>query len=260
MSDKIATEILGRVGVITITRPDALNALTFAIVERIARQFETWCSEGSVDGVVVSGAGDRAFAAGADIAELQGKSVADMIDTGMQRWLTRIRESPLPSVAAVSGFAFGGGCELALACDIRLATPTSKFGLPELGLGIIPGAGGTQLLSRYAGISVASYHILTGRPMSAERAHQIGLVSEIHEAPAIRDAAVGLVESMAAKGPLALRLAKRAIRASADTSLAAGLEVELLAQAALFGTEERAEGLAAFVEKRTPHFSHAHNE
>ncbi len=254
MSDDVASEILGRVGMITITRPDSLNAVTFAAVERVARQFETWCSEGSVDGVVVSGTGDRAFAAGADIAELQGKSVADMIDTGMQHWLTRIRESPLPSVAAVGGFAFGGGCELALACDIRLATPTSKFGLPELGLGIIPGAGGTQLLSRYAGISVASYHILTGRPMSAERAHQIGLVSEIHEAAAIREAAIGLVEAMAAKGPLALRLAKRAIRASADTSLAAGLEVELLAQAALFGTDERAEGLAAFVEKRTPHF------
>lgn len=254
MNAAITAEVTGRVGVITVNRPDALNALTFDVVRTIAQQFGTWRDDQSIHGVVITGAGDKAFAAGADITELQRKRVPEMTDTGMQHWMSTIRESPLPSVAAVSGFALGGGFELALACDIRIATPASKFGLPETGLGIIPGAGGTQLLSRYAGVSVANYHVLTGAPMSAERAHQLGLVSELHDAAQLRDAAIALVELMAGRGPLALRLAKRAIRASSDTSLAAGLEIELLAQAALFGTEERDEGLAAFVGKRQPNF------
>ncbi|MEW1975227.1 enoyl-CoA hydratase-related protein [Microbacterium profundi] len=254
MNAAVTAEVVGRAGVITVNRPDALNALTYDVVRTIAQQFDTWRDDQHVHGVVITGAGDRAFAAGADITELQRKRVPEMTDTGMQHWMTAIRESPLPSIAAVSGFALGGGFELALACDIRIATPASKFGFPETGLGIIPGAGGTQLLSRYAGVSVANYHVLTGALMSAERAHQLGLVSELHEPAALRDAAIALVETMAGRGPLALRLAKRAIRASSDTSLAAGLEIELLAQAALFGTEERDEGLAAFIGKRQPDF------
>lgn len=254
MNDAVTAETSGRVGIITVNRPDALNALTFDVVRAISQQFDAWRDDQSVHGVVITGAGDRAFAAGADITELQDKRVAEMTGTGMQHWMTAIRESPLPSVAAVRGFALGGGFELALACDIRIATPASKFGFPETGLGIIPGAGGTQLLSRYAGISVANYHVLTGALMSAERAHQLGLVSELHDAADIRDAAIALVQAMSERGPLAMRLAKRAIRSSADTSLAAGLEIELLAQAALFGTPERDEGLAAFVGKRTPNF------
>lgn len=254
MNVAVIAEVAGRTGIITVNRPDALNALTFDVVRTIAQQFDTWRDDQSVHGVVITGAGDRAFAAGADVTELQRKSVPEMTDTGMQHWMTAIRESPLPSVAAVSGFALGGGFELALACDIRIATPDSKFGFPETGLGIIPGAGGTQLLSRYAGVSVANYHVLTGAVMSADRAHQLGLVSELHDPAQLRDAAIALVDRMATRGPLATRLAKRTIRASSDTSLAAGLEIELLAQAALFGTEERSEGLAAFVGKRQPDF------
>lgn len=254
MNNSVISDVQGRVGIITVNRPDVLNALTFDVVRTISHQFDTWRDDGTVDGVVITGAGDRAFAAGADIAELRSKQVPEMTDTGMQHWMTTIRESPLPSVAAVNGFAFGGGFELALACDIRLATSTSKFAFPETGLGIIPGAGGTQLLSRYAGISVANYHVLTGAPMSAERAYQLGIVSELHPATEIREAAVALVTKMTDRGPIALRLAKRAIRASADTSLTAGMEVELLAQAALFGTDEREEGLVAFVDKRRPNF------
>lgn len=250
-------EIEGGIGFIRLNRPREHNALTFEIVDRIAGQIQQWEDSGQVSGVIVAGEGGKAFAAGADIRELLAKRVEDMVGPGMQHAMARIRNSTLPSVAAVDGVAFGGGFELALACDIRIATPRSRFGLPEVGLGVIPGAGGTQLLSRYAGISVANYHILTGKPMDAERAYQLGLVSELHEPDRLEPAAVELVHQISSKGPLSRRLAKRVIQASAESSMTSGLELELFAQAALFGTPDRAEGLQAFLERRPPSFPHA---
>lgn len=254
MSSGLHIETIDRIGVIRLDRPAELNALTFASVEEIAAQIQRWETGGDIDGVVITGSGQKAFAAGADIRELQDKSVQEMTARGMQHAMTALRQSSLISVAAVNGLALGGGFELALSCDIRVATSQASFGLPELGLGIIPGAGGTQLLTRYTNASVASYHILTGQPISAERAHQLGLVSELHEAQDLMEAALKVIGTIASKGPLARQLAKRAIHAAAHSGMDAGLEIELLAQAAIFGTQERDEGLSAFLDRRTPSF------
>lgn len=254
MSTGLHIETVDRIGIIRLDRPAELNALTFATVEEIAAQVQRWEVDGETDGVVITGSGQKAFAAGADIRELQDKSVQEMTARGMQHAMTALRESSLISVAAVNGLALGGGFELALSCDIRLATPQASFGLPELGLGIIPGAGGTQLLTRYTNASVASYHILTGQPISADRAHQLGLVSELHEAEDLMAAAMEVIGTIASKGPLARQLAKRAIHGAAHAGMDSGLEIELLAQAAIFGTQEREEGLNAFLERRTPSF------
>lgn len=242
------------VGWITLDRPEALNALTFELVDGIAAQVSAWADDPEIDVVVIAGAGDRAFAAGADIPQLRAKTGVEMTRRGMQHAITAIRESSLPTVAAVNGIAYGGGFELALACDIRIAVPQAKFAFPEVGLGIIPGAGGTQMLTRITGSSVAAFQILTGRPMSADRAYQLGIVAAVHEPDELRTAAMEIAQGIRAKGPTAIRLAKAAIAAAQDTSMAAGLQVELLAQAVLFETADRDEGMAAFVERRQARF------
>ena len=254
VSADVRAEVTDRIGVITLDRPKALNALTFDIADGLARIWREWEASGDVDVIVLRATGEKAFAAGADIGELTEKTPAQMLREGMQHAFRRIRTSAIPSIAAVQGLALGGGFELALSCDIRIATPKARFGLPETGLGIIPGAGGTQMLARYAGISVANYHILTGEPMTAERAYQLGLVSRIVEADQLHDVALELARTVQQRGPLASRLAKLAVRASADTSFESGLDVELLAQAALFGTPQPGIGLNAFLAREQPNF------
>lgn len=250
----LTTAVASRIGIVTISRPEALNALTFDLAEQLAATWRSWESTGAVDAIVLQSEGEKAFVAGADIAELDEKNSAEMLQKGMQDSFRTIRTSSIPSVVAVQGLALGGGFELAMSCDIRVASPNASFGLPETGLGIIPGAGGTQMLSRYAGISMANYHILTGIPMTAERALQVGLVGAIYPAPELRNEAFNLAQKIQGRGPLATRLAKLAIRSSADTSFDAGLELELLAQASLFGTQQPKEGFAAFGERRKPDF------
>ncbi|WP_162622944.1 enoyl-CoA hydratase/isomerase family protein [Microbacterium suaedae] len=250
----LRTDVSDGIGTITLARPKALNALTSEVTETLAAQIRAWEASASVDVVIVTGEGDRAFAAGADIPELRSKSGIEMTHRGMQHAISTVRESTLPTLAAVNGLAFGGGFELALACDVRIAVPRATFALPETGLGIIPGAGGTQMLTRIAGPSVASHLILTGAHMRADRAYELGIVSSIHEPEDLEAAAIELAQAMRGKGPRALRLAKAAIAAAHDTSMSAGLQIELLAQAVLFETADRDEGMDAFLERRQPHF------
>lgn len=250
----LRTEAVDGIGTITLARPEALNALTFEMTREIATQLREWEQSSAVDVIIVTGEGDRAFAAGADIPELRSKSGIEMTRCGMQHAVSALRESTIPTIAAVNGLAFGGGFELALACDIRIAVPRAKFAFPETGLGILPGAGGTQMLTRLAGASVASHLILTGEHMRADRAYELGIVSSIHESEEFAAAATELAQTVQSKGPRALRLAKAAISAAHDTSMAAGLQVELLAQAVLFETADRDEGMDAFLARRQPHF------
>lgn len=251
----IRSDVTDGVGVITLARPEALNALNNQLLSELRTTLTEWAASPAVDVVVVTGDGPKAFAAGADISELVSKDAIEMsAGSGMQELFTWINEFPKPTIAAVNGYAFGGGFELALACDIRIASKNARLGLPELSLGIIPGAGGTQLLSKLAGSGTALFHVLTGVPMTADRAHELGVVSEVTTSDALLERAVELGQMIRSKGPLATRLAKLAIRAS-EEGAKSGLLIEKLAQAVLFSTPDATEGMTAFLEKRTPHFT-----
>jgi enoyl-CoA hydratase/carnithine racemase len=210
--------------------------------------------DGSVGVVVFTGAGDRAFAAGADIGELREKTLLDALGSTMQQVYDEIEGYEKPTVAAVNGYALGGGCELAMACDIRIASENARFGLPEVALSIIPGAGGTQRLARLVGKGKAIEMVLTGRMISAEEALRVGLVTQVVSPEKLPEAARETANDILSKGPLAVRLAKLAVHAGFETDQKTGLVIERLAQAVLFTSEDKREGTSAFVEKREPNF------
>lgn len=251
----VTASVADGVGTATLTRPAAMNALNEQLLRELRETLTAWEHSADVDVVVITGAGEKAFAAGADIGELVGKGPIEMAGaSGMQEFFTWISNYPKPSIAAVNGFAFGGGLELALACDIRIASENAKLGLPELALGIIPGAGGTQLLTSLAGRGPALFHILTGIPLGADEARAAGIVSEVTARAELLGRACELAQLIRAKGPLAARLAKLAVSA-AHADPATGLLVEKLSQAVLFATADAKEGMTAFLEKRPPEFT-----
>ena len=240
------------VAILTIDRPDALNALNVETLSGLRDALRGLGDDVRV--VVLTGAGDRAFAAGADIKYMSGLDV-----TGAKEWgalgheTTRLLETiPQPTIAAINGFALGGGCELALACDVRYASTKAKLGQPEINLGIIPGWGGTQRLARVCGVGVAKELILTGRTVDADEALRLGLVNAVHDP--VLDKALETARLLASKGPLALAAAKAAV----NRALAGDAERNLAAEAddfgELFASEDAREGLAAFAEKREPRF------
>jgi enoyl-CoA hydratase len=210
-----------------------------------------------VRAVVLTGAGERAFAAGADIKEMQAKSPSEARAWGeLGHDVARLLEAmPKPTIAAVNGLAFGGGCELALACDIRYAAATARFGQPEVNLAVIPGWGGTQRLARVVGVGLAKELILTGRTIDADEALRRGLVSAVFAPEELLPKTLEVARSLAGKGPLALAAAKQATNRALQGELSAALDEEAGDFAALFGTEDQREGMAAFVEKREPRFS-----
>jgi enoyl-CoA hydratase len=240
------------VAILTIDRPDALNALNVETLSGLRDALRGLGDDVRV--VILTGAGDRAFAAGADIKYMSGLDVAGAKEWGaLGHETTRLLETiPRPTIAAINGFALGGGCELALACDIRYASPTAKLGQPEINLGIIPGWGGTQRLARVCGVGVAKELILTGRTVDADEALRLGLVNAVHDP--VLDKALETARLLASKGPLALAAAK----ASVNRALAGDAERNLAAEAddfgELFASEDAKEGLAAFAEKREPRF------
>ena len=244
----------GRNGValITIDRPEALNALSFAIVGAIADALEALDADPACRAVVLTGAGERAFAAGADIKEL-----AEQTATGLSRddpfvpW-DRIRAVGIPIVAAVRGFALGGGCELAMACDLLIAGDDAQFGQPEIKLGVMPGAGGTQRLTRAIGKARAMELILTGRSMDAAEAQAAGLVTRVVPAAETLEAALDVAATIAAMSPVAVAAAKRSVLRADEVALAAGLDFERREFYLLFASEDQREGMAAFTEKRAP--------
>lgn len=244
------------VAVLTVNRPKALNALNAAVLARLAERLAELEADRSVRAVVLTGSGDRAFVAGADIAEMQPMD-PDAASAFAERGaavLATIAAMPQAVIAAVNGFALGGGCELALACDIVLASTKAKFGLPEVTLGVIPGFGGTQRLTRQIGRHAAKRWTLSGDVFTAEEALRYGVVQELHAPEELLDKAVALAARIASRGPLAVAAAKQVIDRGADEPLADAIRREGQAFGACFATTDQKEGMAAFLAKRPAAF------
>lgn len=250
----LITTIHDGVGVITINRPDVRNALSDVVLTDIARMLDAWEADDAVGAIVFTGAGEKAFVAGADITQLAGYDLAHGLAATMQRLYDRIEDYPKPTIAAINGVAMGGGLELAMSCDIRLAAQTARMALPEPTLGVLPGAGGTQRLSRLVGTGRAMEMILTSRVLTADEAERYGLVTSVVPADDLLAAATATATTILAKGPLAVRLARLIVRRGADADQATGLLLERLAQTLLYTTEDKTEGAAAFLGKRPPAF------
>lgn len=247
-------EVSGRIALVTINRPEVRNSLSRQVLDDLGAVLAHAEQDETIGALVFTGVGDKAFAAGADITQLQNYTPASALESHMQRTYDAIEQFPKPTIAAVNGYALGGGCELAMSCDIRIASSRARFGLPEPTLGVLPGAGGTQRLGRLVGVGRAIEMILTGRFIDAEEALRVGLVTQVAEPDALLAAARETAETILAKGPLAVRLAKLVVRTGLDADQNTGLVVERLAQALLYGSSDKAEGAAAFLDKRTPDF------
>lgn len=252
----VLLEQQGNVGVLTINRPEALNALNSAVLDELDAAITAVEQNSEIRAVILTGAG-RSFVAGADIAEMKEFSSIDGRRFGVRGSgiFLRLENLAKPVIAAVNGFALGGGCELAMACDIRIASENAAFGLPELGLGILPAGGGTQRLAKLVGVGRAKEIILTGRTVKAEEALSIGLANRIVPLETLMDEALETARRIAQKGPFAARLAKQAVNASLSTDEDAGMLIEALSYGLVIASEDRMEGVTAFLEKRTPHFT-----
>ena len=245
-------EPLNGVALLTLDRPQVMNALSFALLAELGDALAALDADPACRVIVITGAGERAFAAGVDIRELAAQSPDSLLGLDPFAALARIPGMRVPVIAAVRGFALGGGFELALACDLVIASDDAQLGLPELGLGVIPGAGGTQRLTRAIGRARALEVILTGRRMRADEAERLGLVAAVVPAADTVARALELAAKIAAAPPLAVASAKAAVNASTRLPLAEGIRFERAAFAALFATEDMQEGMAAFLEKRPP--------
>jgi len=251
----IRIEVDETIATLTIDRPEVRNALNLETVNECHAALEDLAVRGDVGLLIVTGAGESAFVSGADINEMRRRTRDDGLAAINSSLFAAFERFPRPTIAAVNGFALGGGCELALACDIRIAAEHAKFGQPELGLGIIPGAGATQRLPRIVGLGRAKHLILTGEIIDARRALEIGLVSEVVPAAALLVRAREIAGRVLRQGPLAARLAKLALNASARVDLDSGLLIETLAQTICYESADKMEGTSAFLEKRRPKFS-----
>ena len=240
---------------LTLNRPEVRNALSPEMWKDIQTAVEAAGNDDSVQVIIISGAGDKALASGADIQEIHDRPTLKMMGTSTIA-LKALEDLYKPVICAINGYALGGGCELAMACDIRIATGRSKFGQPETSLSIIPGAGGTQRLARLVGVGRAKELIYTGRIITAEEAKLIGLVNQVtgDTREELMEAAKAMAEQIMKKGPVATRLAKMAINVGMDTDINTGLLFERIAQTVAFGTEDRKEGTQAFLEKRKAEF------
>jgi enoyl-CoA hydratase len=239
----------GRVGIVQINRPKAMNALNTPTMLDITDALQTFDQDKSIGCLVLTG-NERAFAAGADIKQMAKASVAEQLSTPFLSLWERLKAINKPIIAAVSGYCLGGGNELAMACDMIVAAESAKFGQPEINIGVIPGLGGTQRLTRAVGKAIAMEMVLNGRFLSAEEALQFGLVNRIVPAESYLEDAVALAAEIAERAPLAVQLAKAAVNKAYETTLAEGLFLERNLFTMLFATEDQKEGMAAFLEKR----------
>jgi enoyl-CoA hydratase len=251
----ILVETSNRISILTINRPDKRNALNQATRDEMLQALDSLEKSAESRVLIVTGAGDKAFIAGADINEFEGRTALTQREAmkGL-RIFSSIGEFPKPVIAMINGFCLGGGLELALACDIRIACDTAKLGQPEINLGIIPGGGGTQRLTRLVGEGKAMEIILTGDAIDAVHAREIGLVNQVVAAADLRTTVLALAARIAEKSPIALRMAKDAVKSAAHMGLREGLEREMDLFCLTFGSEDKAEGVRAFLEKRKPDF------
>ena len=246
----------GGVTTVRLNRPKQLNALNQQVFRELDQVLDQTAIDPAVRVVVITGAGDRAFAAGADIREFEAMGPMEALEfsRNTQRVLRKLETLPKPTIAAVNGFALGGGCELMMACDIVYAADSARVGQPEITLGIIPGAGGTQRLARLVGKQKAKELAMTGEMLSAAEARELHLISMVVPAAELMTEVQKLCEKLLSKGAIALRMAKEAIEFGSEADLAAGLEIEAKSWSVCFTTEDRAEGVKAFLEKRKPNF------
>jgi enoyl-CoA hydratase len=249
----ILAETDGHVGIIRLNRPKVLNALNPALMKDLATQMETFDADDNIHVILLAGS-ERAWAAGADIGDMAEQSAISMYERDQFATWDRIKRIKTPIVAAVSGFALGGGCELMMQCDVIVASETAQIGQPEINIGVMPGAGGTQRLTRAIGKAKAMDVILSGRFLSAKEAEAAGLVSRVVPKEHYFDAALKLAHDMAKKSPLALKIAKDSVLQAFESSLSEGLAYERKLFYLLFASEDQKEGMRAFVEKRKPQF------
>jgi enoyl-CoA hydratase/carnithine racemase len=249
----VSAETRGAVGLARLDRPEVRNALSPELMEELAAICERWDEGPEVRCIVIAG-GDEWFAAGGDIKVMAKRTLAETLTSSSARFWSRLAALRTPLVAAVSGYALGGGCELALACDMIVASESAQFGQPEILIGIIPGGGGTQRLARVMGKQRAMELVLTGRRIGAEEAHGLGIVTRLAPPDGWLDAALELAAEVAERPPLAARLAKQAVLAAEETALTAGLDHERRLYEVAMATEDRVEGMNAFLEKRQPEF------
>ena len=251
----VIVETHGRVGLVRLNRPQVLNALSTPLIEDLNAALEAFEADPAIGAIVLTGS-EKAFAAGADIKEMQDKTFAEaFLGDFIARWenVTRLRK---PVIAAVAGFAVGGGCEIAMMCDFILAADTARFGQPEIKLGVIPGAGGTQRLTRFVGKSKAMEMILTGRMMDAAEAERSGLVSRVLPADKLIEEALKVAGAIASLSAPAVYAAKESVNRAYETTLAEGVRFERRIFHSLFATEDQKEGMKAFAEKRAAKFKH----
>lgn len=249
----VLAETRDLVGVARLNRPAERNALSPDVMELLAQLVEAWDADPEIHCIVIAG-GEEFFAAGADIRELRERSFQDTLVSPGARFWPRLAACRTPMVAAVCGYALGGGCELALLCDLIVASRTAEFGQPEIMLGIIPGGGGTQRLARVVGKQRAMEIVLTGRRVKADEAHRLGLVNRVTEPDEWLDEAIDVAQAIARRAPIAVGLAKQAVLAAFETGLSAGLEHERRLFELAMATEDRVEGTSAFLERRRPEF------
>jgi enoyl-CoA hydratase/carnithine racemase len=256
MGETVRLERIGTVALLTLNRPEAMNAINRAMRRDLAEAIGSAERDPEVRAIIVAGAGDRAFCAGVDIKEeFRPESlVTERDERQAPRWNDVLEATTKPTIAAVHGYCMGGGLEMALACDIRIAASDAVFALPEVGLGMIPGAGGTQRLPRVVGVGHALHLILSGDTIDADRALQIGLVTQLVPRAKLREAAMGLGEKLGARAPRAMAYAKEAVRRGTELPLREGLRLESDLATLLLTTEDRIEGASAFREKRSPQY------
>jgi enoyl-CoA hydratase len=255
MAENVLLERRDRIAIITINRPDKLNALNIATRKELAEALDELRDDREIRVVVITGAGEKAFVAGADINEFAGRTAVEQRAVMKAKSIfTAAGDFPKPIIAMIKGFCLGGGCELALACDIRIASERAKFGQPEINLGIIPGGGGTQRLTRLIGEGKAMQMILTGEMIDAQEALRLGLVNEVHPAAELEAKTMEMASKIAEKSPVALAMAKTSVKNAARTNLREGLDHEVDLFALCFSSEDKEEGVRAFLEKRKPEF------
>jgi enoyl-CoA hydratase len=249
----VLVESLGGVRIVTINRPEKRNALNAEVRERLATAVTEAVADPDARVLVLTGAGDKAFVAGADVGEFAGRTPLEQRRAmASPTVFDTVWDAPLPTIAMINGWCLGGGCELALACDIRIGADTATLGQPEVRLGIIPGGGATQRLPRLVGYGKALQLILSGETLDGVAAYEIGLLDEVVPASELRERTLEIAGAMADKSPATLAIAKRAVRAALEMPLSAGLQHERDLFALAFSSEDKAEGVAAFLEKRTP--------